>query len=196
MSEKWLPVVGYEGLYEVSNKGNVRSLFRYKKQLKPSKGSNGYLSVELFKNKQGKRISIHRIVAIAFIPNPDNLPIVNHKDENKHNNCVENLEWVTSQENMTYGTFTQRRVSNTNYAKSCYAENARKNGVKVSKPVLQFTKDGAFVNRYSSGKEAHKMTGLNHSHILECCAGKRYKTVGGFVWKYDERNDDLLASPF
>lgn len=92
MGESWLPVIGYEGLYEVSDKGNVRSLFRYKKQLKPSKGNNGYLSVELFKGKQRKRASIHRLVATAFISNPQNLPQVNHKDENKHNNCVENLE--------------------------------------------------------------------------------------------------------
>lgn len=196
MGESWLPVIGYEGLYEVSDKGNVRSLFRYKKQLKPSKGNNGYLSVELFKGKQGKRVSIHRLVATAFISNPQNLPQVNHKDENKHNNCVENLEWCSAKYNMVYGTAMSRRIANTDYSSPRYLENARKNGATQSKPVLQFSKDGILLNRYSSGKEAYRKTGLSHSHILECCAGKRYKTVGGYIWKYDERNDDLLVSQF
>lgn len=196
MGESWLPVIGYEGLYEVSDKGNVRSLFRYKKQLKPSKGNNGYLSVELFKGKQGKRVSIHRLVATAFISNPQNLPQVNHKDENKHNNCVENLEWCSAKYNMVYGTAMSRRIANTDYSSPRCLENARKNGATQSKPVLQFSKDGILLNRYSSGKEAYRKTGLSHSHILECCAGKRYKTVGGYIWKYDERNDDLLVSQF
>lgn len=189
-------MIGYEGLYEVSDKGNVRSLFRYKKQLKPSKGNNGYLSVELFKGKQRKRASIHRLVATAFISNPQNLPQVNHKDENKHNNCVENLEWCSAKYNMVYGTAMSRRIANTDYSSPRYLENARKNGATQSKPVLQFSKDGILLNRYSSGKEAYRKTGLSHSHILECCAGKRYKTVGGYIWKYDERNDDLLVSQF
>lgn len=191
MIEEWRPVVGYEGLYEVSNTGKVKSLFRYKKVLKPSITRNGYCIAELFKNKTGKMMSVHRLVAMAFVPNPNNLPQVNHIDENKCNNCVENLEWCSAKYNMNFGTSKIRRAKNTDYTKPVYAENARKNGKKVCKPVAQFTKSGEFVRSYESGKEAHRETGINHSHILECCAEK-VKTAGGYVWKY-ERNDDLLA---
>lgn len=191
MVEEWKPIVGYEGLYEVSNAGRVRSLFRYKKVLKPFVTRNGYCVVELFKDKVGKMMSIHRLVATAFIPNIDNSPQVNHIDENKCNNRAENLEWCTAKYNMNFGTVKIRRPSSTDYTRPCYAENARKNGKKVCKPVSQFTKSGDFLRSYESGKEAHRETGVNHSHIMECCAGK-VKTAGGYVWKYG-RNDNLLA---
>lgn len=193
---EWRAIPGYEGLYEVNNFGSVRSLFRYKKQLTPSKGAHGYLTVELYKGKQRKRVLVHRLVAMAFIQNPKNYPQVNHKDENRCNNTVENLEWCSAIYNMNYGIGGETRHSKIDYSKPCYAENARKNGAIRSKPVLQFSIDGTLLNKYCSAKEAHRETGLNHSHILECCNGKRYKTVGGFVWKFDERNDALLAFQF
>lgn len=170
-------------------------MFRYKKVLKWNIVSSGYASVQLFKNKIGKRVLVHRLVASAFIPNPDNLPQVNHIDENKLNNSVDNLEWVTAKQNMNYGTRLYRQLKAIDYSTNERKEIARKNGKKVSKPVLQFTKDGVFISRYESGKEASRKTGLNHSHILECCAGKQCKTVGGFVWKY-ERSVDLSEFQF
>ena len=195
MGEIWLPVVGYEGLYEVSDGGNIRSLVRYKKQLKPSKNTNGYLSVELFKHKASKRFLVHRLVAAAFLPNPQNFPQVNHKDENRCNNSADNLEWCSARYNMNYGAGAKTRHLKIDYSAPIFAATARENGAKVSRPVLQFSKSGEFIKRYNSGKEAHRLTGINHSHIMECCAGKRYKTVGGYIWKY-ERNGDLLASQF
>ena len=107
MNEIWKPVLNYEGYYEVSNCGNVRSIdriitdingnaYHYKsKQLKPGKNKDGYLQVGISKNGKTNSYYIHILVAIAFIPNVDNKPTVNHKDGIKTNNCIENLEWVT-----------------------------------------------------------------------------------------------------
>lgn len=107
-SETFLSVPGYEGLYEVSNLGNVKSL-RRGRLLKPGK-AHGYLKVSLRKDNKTQYFAVHRLVAIVFIPNPENLPYVNHKDESRDNNCVENLEWCTAQYNNTYGTCIKRRV--------------------------------------------------------------------------------------
>ena len=114
--EIWRPVVGYEGLYEVSSYGRVRSLDMYVKVgygnyrlhkgkvLSPAKDTGGYLKVNLYCNGKQKTIDVHRLVAQAFLPNPDNLPQVNHKDENKTNNRVENLEMCNAKYNLSYGT--------------------------------------------------------------------------------------------
>lgn len=195
MTEIWLPVFGYEGLYEVSNLGNVRSLFRYKKVLKWNITKNGYATVQLFKNKVGKRLLVHRIVATTFIRPPKPKEQVNHIDEDKLNNNLANLEWLTPCENMRYGTRSERQKLKTDYSSQKRKIIARENGKKTSKKVSQFSKEGQLIKIYASAKEAHRKTGINHSHILECCQGKRYRTVGGYVWKY-ERNDDLLVSQF
>lgn len=114
--EEWRVVPGYEGLYEVSNTGRVRSFDRYVKYsngqihlhkgkvLSPGKNTKGYLFVILTCNRKRKTINVHRLVAIAFLPNPDNLPEVNHIDEDKTNNRVENLEWCDRNYNLNYGT--------------------------------------------------------------------------------------------
>ena len=116
MIEEWRPVVGYEGLYEVSNTGQIRSFDRYVKYsngrihlhkgkvLSPIKDKDGYLQVNLCYNGKIHQIKVHRIVAQAFIPNPNNLPQVNHKDEDKTNNSVDNLEWCTVKYNNNYGS--------------------------------------------------------------------------------------------
>lgn len=163
---------------------------RKRRFLKPAIGKDGYCSVELF-DEQGKskRVSVHRIVATAFIPNPDNLPEVNHKDENSSNNSVSNLEWCTHLYNMRYENGAKMRHSKINYHSEKMNDARRRNAEKARKAVLQFTKDGQFIARYDSGKDASRATGANHSHILECCNGKRYKTVNGFVWKFESRKD-------
>ena len=121
MSEEWRPIEGYEGLYEVSSYGRVRSLDRYVKTcyeayklhkgkiLSPAKDKNGYLKVHLCCNGKHNIIRVHRLVCKAFIPNPDNLPEVNHKDEDKTNNSVDNLEWCDHSYNISYGTRTERQ---------------------------------------------------------------------------------------
>lgn len=114
MQEIWKDIPNYEGLYQVSNMGNVRSFHnRYKNKtlIKPCATSKGYLSVSLCKNHSQKAFNVHKLVAELFIPNPKNLPCVNHIDENKTNNTVSNLEWCTYQYNNTYGHRIEKSVA-------------------------------------------------------------------------------------
>lgn len=180
MEEIWKDVKNYEGYYQVSNFGNVRSVDRIVissngksyplkgKILKMEKGVNGYLFRILCKNGKTENALIHRLVAEAFIQNLNNLPEVNHKDENKANNCVENLEWCSRLYNMRYGTATQRRVK------------------KLSKPVLQLdTNTGQVISEYPSTAEAARQLNIHQGNISNCCIGKQ-KTAYGYKWRYRE----------
>ena len=180
--EIWKPVKDYEGLYEVSNYGNVKSLnrvetvgklirIRKERILKPCVNSKGYLQVGLCKNGKITNKLIHRLVAEAFIPNTDNLQQVNHKGENKQNNCVWQLEWCTNKYNSNYGTRNERiRKRNTNG--------------KLSKPVSQYTLDGNYIKEFSSTMEVQRQLGYHHTNISLCCNGK-YKHAYGYKWKYN-----------
>ena len=169
MVEIWKDIVGYEGLYKVSNLGNVMSFWGKKPHLlRAGKSSNGYLQVDLTNhNKSIKNFLIHRLVAQAFIPNPQNLPFVNHKDENKKNNREDNLEFCTQQYNNIYGTRIERASKS------------------KSKPVLQYDKNGIFINEYPSIKDAERHTGIYKENICSVCKGK-LKTAGGYVWRYKQ----------
>lgn len=162
-------IKNYPGYFILSNgtvigkKGNV---------LKPSLRS-GYPCVSLYKDKKLKSINIHRLVAEAFIPNPNNYPVVNHKDENKENSDIDNLEWCTQAYNNAYGTKGER------------TSKAQLNRKDHSKPVLQFSLDGEFIAEYPSCKEAWRQTGVWRAHIGECCNHyKNQYTAGGYVWKW------------
>lgn len=168
--EIWKSVIGYERLYKVSNLGKVKSM-NYKhtglsKILTPIKTHNGYLQVKLYRYGKMSREYVHRIVASAFIPNFETKPQVNHKNENKSDNRVENLEWVTSKENLNYGTRVKRA------AKS------------KSKSMLQFSIDGKLLNTWESARLAARTLGYNQGNISQCCVGK-FKTMYGYKWKYD-----------
>ena len=166
--EIWCPIKGFEGQYQVSDQGRVKSLkFDKERILKTGITTDGYLIVGLCKNGEHKWYSVHRLVALAFIPNPDNLPQVNHKDEDKDNNSVQNLEWCDQKYNCNYGTRNQRQAE------------------KLSKPVLQFTKDGEFVKEWKSTKDVQMNLGYFHSNISNCCTGKR-KSAYNFIWKYKD----------
>ena len=110
MMEEWRAVPGYEGLYEVSNKGNVRNV-RRNTLLRLTKTNYGYIRIGLCKNRIKTSLSVHRLVAETFIPNPDNLPMINHKDEDKTNNRVENLEWCDAKYNINFGTARIRSIN-------------------------------------------------------------------------------------
>lgn len=170
MNEIWKDIEGYDGLYKISNMGNVKSL-KYGKEriLKPAK-VDGYLRVCLCKNSKYKWFKIHRLVAEAFLDNPYNLPEVNHKDEDKSNNNVDNLEWCSRQYNINYGTGHQRSTE------------TQTNGSK-SKTVYQYTLDGVLVAEYPSIMEAQRQLGFNQGYICNCCNG-RFNKAYGYIWKY------------
>ena len=171
MKEIWKDIKDYEGLYQVSNFGRVKSLKRKwvikDKILKPTKNRNGYIMIILCKKSMKKNILLHRLVAEAFIPNTDNLPQVNHKDEQKNNNVVSNLEWCDAKYNNSYGTKLNRY------------------SLKRSKPVLQYDLQGNFIKEWASAMECGR-NGFQQGNIIRCCRGK-YKQHKGFIWKF--KND-------
>lgn len=180
MDELWKSIPGYEGLYEVSNFGNVRSLFRYKKVLKPSPLDNGYLTVELWKNKERKRIGIHRLVATCFCENPFNKPMVNHKDETRTNNHADNLEWVTHIENCNYGTAIARRTAHFDY-KNRRINNANQIA-KASKQINQYDRNGNYIKTWSSASECARANNWTISNIRRS-AKNPGMTAYGYIFK-------------
>lgn len=184
----WAAIKGFDSTYWVSDEGQVRSIDRvvgqknkygtYKRLikgclLKPAKNNRGYLLVNLCKDGKQKGYLIHRLVAEAFVDNPDNLPEVNHKSEkDKTDNRAEALEWCDRKFNINYGTRTQRMAEkNTNG--------------KCSKPVLQFDKQGNFLKEWPSMKEVERETGFFYPSVSDCCRRKR-KSAYGYIWKFKE----------
>lgn len=172
--EEWQPVSGYEGVYEVSNFGQVKSVstkkpyrngFRNAKPriLRPNIINGGYSQVALTRDKKRKHYLVHRLVAEAFVENPNGLPQVNHIDGNKQNNCSANLEWCTAKENMIHSSANGFRSD--------------------TRAVCQFTKDGKLVRTFYSIKEAARQTGIHYQNISSCLKGS-YRSSGGFVWRY------------
>lgn len=158
-------IPGYEGRYSIDKVGNVYSHYS-KRLLKPKIDKDGYKEVALSRNGKTKYFRVHRLVAITFIPNPNNYPLVNHKDENKANNAINNLEWCTTKYNDNYGS-----------------RNLKISQTKQTRPVLQIDDRGNTVAQYRGVKEAMKKTGVNRNSIREVIRGNR-KTAGGYVWKY------------
>ena len=169
-------IKGYEGHYMVDAKGNVFSLKR-KKIMTPCKSNNGYMQVHLSVNGAMKSHKIHRLVAETFIPNPYNLPQVNHKDENKTNNFVENLEWCTQSYNMSYNDGQKRRASSRDYE-----EISKKRSKVQSKEVTQYDFDGRIVAIWRNAYVAEEH-GYSRTMINQCCLGNK-KSHKGYVWKY------------
>lgn len=179
MKEIWEDVKEYEGFYQVSNLGNVKSLNRLVllynggqytrkgQKLKLLLSKDGYYQVHLLRNGIAKTVKVHRLVASAFIPNPNNFAEVNHKNEIKTDNRVENLEWCTQEYNKRYGTATRRRTE------------------KISVKVAQYDLDNTLIQIWDSMREAERKTKILNQSISLCCKGKR-KKAGGYAWRYYE----------
>jgi len=178
MNENWKDIAGYEGQYQVSDLGRIRSL-NYKRTgqtqvLKP-RNNKGYLQINLYKDRKGKNFWIHRLVAKAFLPNPQNYPQINHVNEDKTNNAVSNLEWCSAKFNQNYGTCQKRRAVK---LKGKFV-----NG-PCAKPVLQFNKAGNLIRKWPSAHEVERQLGFHHSSISQCCRGE-LKSAYDYFWKYE-----------
>ena len=176
MTEEWRDIKGYEGIYQASDKGRIRSLDRriggkrkgstrnWKGTIKhPTKRKNGYLKITFYKDGKSETREVQRVVAETFIPNPENKAQVNHKDGNKENNCIENLEWVTAREN------------------SIHARDVLDKG--SMKRVAQFSRGGVLIAEYRSLRIASENIGIKQCGISNVLSGRRY-TAGGYVWRY------------
>lgn len=173
-NEEFRDIKGYEGLYQVSNYGRVKSLERkqyYRRKinnhiLKEGINEKGYGYICLCKSKISHLYRTHRLVALAFIPNPNNLPEVNHKDENKLNNKVDNIHWCNRQYNINYGNRNKKHAK------------------KMCKKINQYDEKGNLIKTWNSLNEASEKLGINASSISNCCR-KRTKTYKKYVWKYE-----------
>lgn len=167
MMEEWKPIKGYEKMYQISNFGRVKRLkgFGCKKDriLRPLTYNTGYQMIWL----QQKQCLIHRLVAEAFIPNPNNYTEINHKDEDKTNNRVDNLEWCNHQYNIDYSQ---------------------------SMPINQYSKNGRFIREWKSAMEAFRQLGIWQQNIYKCCVGK-LKSAGGFKWYYVDDYAQYIDQP-
>ena len=168
MEEIWRDIKGYEGKYMVSNLGRVKSLNYNKtgkeKILKGVDNGRGYLILNLYRGGKGKTCRINRLVAQAFIENPQNLPEVNHKDEDRTNNRVDNLEWCTTQYNVEYSQ---------------------------AKAVIGINKVSGLIVEFPSLMEASRQTGIDQGNICHCLKG-RQKSAGGYYWHYASDSEEVM----
>lgn len=179
MEEIWKDIEGYEGRYQISNLGNVKSLnyggHGYAKDLVPKVNNCGRLWVELFCNGSKRQCLIHRLVGEAFIPNPNDYPQINHKDENPKNNVVENLEWCT-------------QAYNNRYSLKLHPERMRQRHPKIvrtfsGKKIVQLSLNGDVLRTWEDIRSIVRETGMSQWSITQCCDGNRRKAYG-FKWQY------------
>lgn len=170
--EVWKDIPGYEGLYKISNTGKIISV-RTNKLRATSVNNSGYETVHLYKNTVDTSYTVHKLVALAFIPNPNNLPEINHINENKLDNRVENIEWCNRKYNQVYSGNIEKWTK----------AGAHGGKIKRSKKVYQFTLDGKLIKEWFSAREAQAELGIARTGIGKCCLGK-YNQCGGYLWSF------------
>jgi DNA-dependent RNA polymerase auxiliary subunit epsilon len=162
--ETWKDIKGYEGLYQVSNHGNVRSFYRGCNNLVPKKNNKGYLWIELTRERKRKQFLVHRLVAVHFIENIQGLPIINHKDENKENNHVENLEWCSLSYNVLYSLYNRDPLA-VRKTKKWVPSNRQRNIRKID----QFDLQDNLVKTWDSFINIKYELSKNESSVRDCC---------------------------
>lgn len=188
--EIWKDVQGYEGRYQISSFGRVKVLpFWHNNRfggymtqehiINGRIGRKGYRYVALKKDNEVKEFKVHRLVALHFIQNPYGYPQVNHKDENKLNNCMSNLEWCTNQYNANYGTRTDRIIAARGQKRK------ERHADRKKKKIIQYDKDGNFIRSWECAKDVKKELRIDNGDIGKCCMGKQ-NTAGGYKWRYAE----------
>lgn len=202
MKEIWKDIEGYEGIYQISNLGNVKSFDRVVRGcyntialkkgrvLKKGLDKSGYHHVSLTLNGKAKTLKVHRLVAKTFILNPRNKPQVNHKNFIRTDNRVTNLEWCTLSENIKHGYHFGNitAIKEMNYMKGRKGKYHHN-----SKPVFQYDLEGNFIKSYNSVADAHRETGLSIGNIASVCNG-RLKKTGGFIWQYKRMKNEITSS--
>lgn len=197
MTEEWKPIEGYEGCYEVSNMGRIKSVSRFhnnngsgwirkERILKQYQaGACEYYKVDLYQNCKRKKFAVHRLVALAFVenPQPSTFKVVNHKNENRLDNRAINLEWCTDKYNSNYGTAIERRQQ---YLKNggmnrLIATRNRNHSYGEEKQVCQMDLCGKTIAIHKSINAARRAIGKPHAHITECCQHK-LETAAGYQW--------------
>lgn len=184
MQESWRDIAGYEGKYQVSNLGNVRALDFHREgkieTLRQKKCKDGYYQVALSKDCKAKYFRVHRLVAQAFISNPENKPLINHINGIKTDNMAENLEWCTLLENKHHAIATglEKNLGHENHN---------------SKAVAQYDKNGVFIKAYQCMKYAQEATSIRYTDISQVCHGHR-KTAGGYVWRFYEEEQSCKTA--
>ena len=185
--EEWRDIKGFEGYYQISNMGRVKSVERtvwdsrgyYKtiseKILKPYAGGDGYLQLNLSKDGKVEKPLVHRLVATAFLENSEGYKEINHKDENKQNNCVDNLEWCSRSYNNRYNDKAKKA--------------GKKTAEKLSKPVYSINKESGLITYWESAKVASRQTGIASSNICACLKG-RQKSCGNHYWFYADDDNE------
>ena len=196
MKEEWRDIPGYEGLYKVSNTGKILSLDYahrgYAQELVPKVNNKGYLWVQLKHNNQRKDCLIHRLVAEAFIDNPNGFPLINHKDENKKNNNSWNLEWCTRKYNANYSLdrHPERRLEISKLSKmerskrGPYRKRKTAKPTKYTQPVVQKDMNGNVIREFENIAAITREIGYCNSSILGCCNHSR-KTAYGYKWEFE-----------
>lgn len=181
MEEIWKDIPGYEGLYQASNLGKIKSMPRKGTHsqeeyiLKEKKRRKGYHEIALTKECKTKHYFVHRLIAMTFIPNPLNLPQIDHIDDNKSNNCVNNLQWITNADNMAKAWRTGARTIEKTYK--------RGKDNKISKSVMQYDLEGNFIKQWYCIKDIERELKFHSGNICCCCRHKR-PTAYGFKWEY------------
>lgn len=190
VNEVWRDIEGYEGLYQISNKGRVKSLtfrngttYRLKEKiLSPTNNGKGYLIIGLCKNTKRKNFYIHRLVAETFLDNKKKLKEINHIDCDTHNNCVDNLEWCDRSYNLKYSY----EIGNHKAPMSWKGKTGYEH--PVSKEINQYDLDDNYIKTYGSASQASKLTGICYESVKKVARGAQY-TAGGFKWKYTGNQD-------